>query len=482
MSLYDSLIEYTGQSFLPLHMPGHKRNMSFPLPNPIQTDITELPGFESLYEETGLLADLTERIQKLYGSRNSYLLVNGSTGGILTAIRACTIPGDTVLLARNCHTSVYHAIQLLGLHAEYLVPDYDEWGIADGISTACVRAALQLLSPERSPSLVILTSPTYEGRISEISDISTYLHLYGIPLLVDEAHGAHLGFHKAFPGGAVSAGADLVVQSLHKTLPALTQCALLHLNSKIITEDRVYASWCMFQTTSPSFLLLSSVDRCISLLEQHRDSLFEQLSLQLNKFYKDLAELQNLSVQNASADIRDASRIIITTPPGVSGGLIAQLLREHYGIEIEASAPRYLIAITGIADSLDSFSRFSAALSELDRSALWHRETSIDLSPISFPALPEQVCDSSSSLLTTYKSLPYEQCSGYISAEFLYLYPPGIPLLVPGERITDELLSYLSLVHAAGFQLKGPREFNTGILHVVQSLHGFANNPKRRSN
>ena len=226
MSLYHDLIEYTDKQYTPLHMPGHKRNPSFPQPDAYKSDITEILGFDSLYEESGPLLALKKRIQRLYHSENSFLLVNGSTGGLLTAIRSATKRGDTVLMARNCHCAVYHAIRMFGLHAEYIQPDCDIYGIAEGIRLEQVQRALEAINVTDSgssateapsaptvkrPALVILTSPTYEGRISELKAIADYLHEQNIPLLVDEAHGAHLSLHPAFEGSAVAAGADLVI-------------------------------------------------------------------------------------------------------------------------------------------------------------------------------------------------------------------------------------------------------------------------------
>ena len=337
MSLYQDLTQYTNKQYIPLHMPGHKRNPAFPQPDAYHTDITEIPGFDSLYEEAGPLLALKERVQRLYHSENSFLLVNGSTGGLLTAIRSATKRGDTVLMARNCHCAVYHAIRMFGLHTEYIQPDYDRYGIAESIRLEQVQEALEhrdtsgsASTPQASackrPVLVILTSPTYEGRISELKAIADYLHGLNIPLLVDEAHGAHLSLHSAFEGSAVAAGADLVVQSLHKTLPALTQTALLHVNGSRVLLDRIRTNFKMLQTSSPSFLLLSSVDQCISALEERADELFLALQQNLARFYEKTKNLKKLHVitpteyaneydgLQSSRTLCDPSRIVVVTP------------------------------------------------------------------------------------------------------------------------------------------------------------------------
>ena len=519
MSLYHDLIEYTDKQYTPLHMPGHKRNPLFPQPDAYKSDITEIPSFDSLYEESGPLLALKERIQHLYHSENSFLLVNGSTGGLLTAIRSATKQGDTVLMARNCHCAVYHAIRMFGLHAEYIQPDYDKYGIAEGIRLEQVQCALESLSAPDSvssatettspptgkrPALVILTSPTYEGRISELKAIADYLHGQNIPLLVDEAHGAHLSLHPAFPGSAVTAGADLVVQSLHKTLPTLTQTALLHVNGSLLSADRVRTNFKMLQTSSPSFLLLSSVDQCIGALEERAEELFSALQQNLTRFYERTKELKQLQVivpeQNETTyddslphtDTMpqpprtgcDPSRIVVTTPDTITGLQLAKRLKKDFGIELEASAPRHIIAITGIADPEETFERFARALltidAELELSASSICTTSTiepqATEPFRYsennrfhsPAIPEFVHDSCAVEDAPTESLPYSACEGRISAEFLYLYPPGIPMLVPGERINAELLDCIEQLLQKDFSLYGPKRAADKYLQVIR--------------
>lgn len=486
MSLYHDLIEYTDKQYTPLHMPGHKRNPAFPQLDAYKSDITEIPGFDSLYEESGPLLALKERVQRLYHSENSFLLVNGSTGGLLTAIRSATKRGDIVLMARNCHCAVYHAIRMFGLHAEYIQPDYDEYGIAEGIRLEQVQKALERCE---LASLVILTSPTYEGRISELKAISDYLHGQNIPLLVDEAHGAHLSLHPAFEGGAVAAGADLVVQSLHKTLPALTQTALLHVNGSLVSLDRVRTNFKMLQTSSPSFLLLSSVDQCIGALEERADELFLALQQNLLNFYEITKRLKQLHVitpakyesqcdmPQPSADTAsqlvpltcDPSRIVVTTPDTLTGLQLAERLKQDFGIELEASAPRHIIAITGIADTEETFERFAKALLEIDADLTLKQATKHTTnSCFRYPAIPEAVYDSHAVETSPTEFLPYSSCEGRISAEFLYLYPPGIPMLVPGECISAELLSCIEQLLENGFSLYGPRRAADKYLQVVR--------------
>ena len=216
-------------------MPGHKRQ-SLHFPNPYAIDITEIDGFDNLHHAEGILKEAQERAAELYGSRECFYLINGSTCGLLAAISAAAKRGETVLVARNCHKAVYHALFLRELSANYLYPVITENGIMGQITAEQVEEAL---SQDPTIKTVILTSPTYEGIGSDIGKISTVAHRHGAALIVDEAHGAHFGFGAGFPENAVRQGADAVIMSLHKTLPSFTQTALLHLCSDRISSAEV---------------------------------------------------------------------------------------------------------------------------------------------------------------------------------------------------------------------------------------------------
>ena len=264
-TLIETLIQYNQSSYYPFHMPGHKRNSTLPFPDALSIDITEIDGFDNLHHPKGLLKTRMEYASKLYHADNSYFLINGSTCGILSAISAVTHTGDTILIARNSHKSVYHAAYLNQLHLIYLYPEsISNCEINGGISPEKLKQQL-LNSPEIKA--VFLTSPTYEGIVSDITTIAEIVHMFHIPLIIDEAHGAHFGFCDAFPQSAITQGADLVIQSLHKTLPALTQTALLHQKGNFVCKTRLEKFLSIYQTSSPSYLLMASIDYCLTILE-----------------------------------------------------------------------------------------------------------------------------------------------------------------------------------------------------------------------
>lgn len=225
--LFDKLANYGNSGIYPFHMPGHKRQKTVDF-NPYKIDITEIEGFDNLHHAEGVLLEAQKKAEKLYGSEESHFLINGSTAGILSAVSACA--KKTVLIARNCHKAVYHAALIRNLDVYYVYPEIqEEFMLNGGINPADVERSL-----EEHPEIeaVVITSPTYDGIVSDVKRIAEIAHAYGKPLIVDEAHGAHFGFSKYFPENSVHLGADIVIHSLHKTLPSYTQTALIHINGK----------------------------------------------------------------------------------------------------------------------------------------------------------------------------------------------------------------------------------------------------------
>lgn len=282
----------------PLHMPGHKRSQA-PAPGLgcFAWDLTEIPGSDDLHNATGILAAAMQRTAALCGAARSWYLVNGSTVGLLAAIRALAPFGGEVVCARNCHKAVYHALELNHLTAHWLVPPIDAaFGIYGSITPAQVQAAL---AAHPRAACVILTSPTYEGVLSDISGIAAACHAHGVPLLVDEAHGAHylpLAVKHGWQGGALAAGADVVVQSPHKTLPSLTQTALLHRQGDLVCDTALQRELDVFETSSPSYPLLASLDGCTGLLREQGDALFAAWRARLTRFDAAIKPLKHMQV------------------------------------------------------------------------------------------------------------------------------------------------------------------------------------------
>ena len=455
---------------------------------PYAIDITEIDGFDDLHHAGGILRDAQERAAKVYGADETHFLINGSSVGILSAVAGVTKRGDTVLVARNCHKSVYHAIYMNGLRPVYLMPGFNSSvQLNTEVSAEDVKAALA-----REPKIcaVIIVSPTYDGIVSDVEAIAGAVHDKGIPLIVDEAHGAHFGFHPYFPGHANAKGADIVIHSLHKTLPSLTQTALLHMNGGIVRRERVREYLHMLQSSSPSYVLMASIDACVDLLENRREELFGPYAEELSRLRRKLKGLRRLYV--ADMEGNDPSKIIISTKnTGLTGRQLYQRLLEGYHLQMEMAAGTYVLAMTSAGDTKEGFKRLEEALFDIDRmldgaSAEASVRNGLDCEPgcasecgagaetdaksSDIPCLPkpdvvyissdmENILDSLRKNTGAGKTecLSWKDSVGRVAAEYAYLYPPGCPLIVPGERVSQETADVLQWYYERGYTIEGLR-------------------------
>ncbi|MDR0951340.1 MAG: aminotransferase class I/II-fold pyridoxal phosphate-dependent enzyme [Oscillospiraceae bacterium] len=502
-TLFSALEQLSNSRAVTLHMPGHKRNaagVQFLEKLGAAYDITELEGFDNLHEPRGILKEAERRAAALWGSQRCFFLVNGSTGGILAAVRALSLAtgSDRLIMARNCHRSVYNAAQLCALKTIYIAaPTAENLGFSGSITPESVEAAVRL-----APGApVILTSPTYEGIVSNIADIAIICHMYGCPLIVDSAHGAHFGLSRAFPAGAVKAGADIVIQSVHKTLAGLTQTAILHLNSALVTAAELQTQLGIFQTSSPSYPLMASIDGTVALIEKRGKQLFGDWEARLDRFDAAASALRSLKTPghgelfecqlrrgtpgyrvkglapNSVWDF-DRSKIIIDcTKAGISGIELSRLLRERFGIYCETASRGFCIAMTGLLDCDENTLALTRALRALDDelSSGEYTHTGLPSKPtggtsttksvshrtesgngVQFPTeLPTRRMEALEALHTPREAVPLEACVGRVAAEYVWRYPPGVALLVPGEEISEELLSALLLGRAAEEPISG---------------------------
>lgn len=430
MNLYDRLMENAAGDMYPMHMPGHKRNRLWNMCNPYSIDITEIDGFDNLHSPDGLIADIEERASKTYHSLHTCLLVNGSTAGILAGISAVCHKKDRILISRGSHISVYHAAEICELRTETITPEYNEYGIMKGLTAAQVRASF---SQYDDISLVVLTSPTYEGMFSEVSEIAEIVHENSAILMVDEAHGAHLRFSGYI--SAIDCGADIVVHSLHKTLPAFTQTALLHICSSRISFNSVRHYLDIFQTSSPSYILMAGIERCIDYLGSHPEEDFRLYMKRLRRLYRNLKTLMHLKI--IEHEDRDMGKIVIFTgKSSISGRELYNILIEKYHIQPEMASCESILCMTSVCDTEEGFNRLEKALLEID----------ISLEDMDKPVyryashLPDKVFEISETSMMLNERIPINESEGRISADYLYMFPPGIAVLLPGEKIDSELL------------------------------------------
>lgn len=436
-TLTDKLHELCKGDTYPFHMPGHKRNTDITGSIlPYGLDITEITGFDNLHGADGVIDNIQERLSRFYTAKKSFLLINGSTCGIMAVITALCNFGDKIIAARNCHKSVYKAIELYNLTPEWISPSVDlSTGIAGEISPEAVGPALK----KTGARLVVITSPTYEGVISNIEQIAKVCHENGALLFADMAHGAHLplfeGFEKAY-------GADIAVVSLHKTLPCLTQTACLNVYSDKIDAEILADSFSAFETSSPSYPLMASVDRCMVLIEQMGGELSDNYKSLLSEFYDRTFRLKALRIYRTD----DYGKLVIACDKAdISGSELFARLRDEYNIECEMASARYVVAMSSICDTNEGFTRLINALFDIDKSLVRKQKPELTL------------CDVPKAVMTAYEAVRREKecvelikAHGRISAEYVFAYPPGIPIIAPGEEITDNILTGIKELEAAG--------------------------------
>lgn len=475
-SLYQTLAEYSAEDFYPCHMPGHKRNKaSGEMADFYRIDITEIDGFDDLHHAEGILRKAQERANRLYGAEETSFLVNGSTCGVLAAILSVTEPGDEILIARNCHKSVYHAAILQSLSVHYYQPQMIlEYDICDGVRAAEIA---QLLDQYPGVKAVVITSPTYEGILSDIAGIADTVHKRGKVLIVDEAHGAHLGLAKGMPEGAVAQGADLVVHSLHKTLPAMTQTALLHINGDRVDRERLHRYLSILQSSSPSYVLMASMDACVRFLEEESTGKFAFFQKEYEKFCKKTAKCQWIRIgkmtdvsENYALTGWDIGKILISVKDTkLNGKELSNLLRERYHLEMEMSADTYALAIMTLMDMQEGWQRLADALCEIDdriEKKSCDRQKVIESEPRI--ALPQAGLSMAAAFHSPREEISLREAAGRIAADFLMLYPPGIPLAAPGEVLDEKLIQMIENSRGKGLSLRGVS--SEGLIPVVVEI------------
>ena len=451
--LYEKLKMYQQSDYYGFHMPGHKRNKEkFPIGLPYEIDITEIEGFDDLHHAESILKETQERAARLYKADESHFLVNGSTVGILSAILGVTDRGDKILVARNCHKSVYHAIYMNELEPLYVYPKYEKDLQING-EISC-KEIEEILEKEKEIKAVVIVSPTYDGVVSDVENIAKITHKYHIPLIVDEAHGAHFGFHKVFPKNANEKGADIVIHSVHKTLPAMTQTALLHLNGDIVNRESVRNYLHILQSSSPSYILMASIDYCMEMLENHGDILFDEYVERLLSLRRELESLKYLRVIRTKHF--DISKLIISVKDtNMTSGELSKILLEKYHLQMEMTAGTYVLAMTTVGDTEEGFLRLKKALFEIDRELKIQRTEGKELELPRLPLVYKSAKVIKEAQRDGLSYVKWEEAEGKIAGEYAYVYPPGIPFLVPGEKITKEAAECLKRYEELQFTIEG---------------------------
>ena len=484
--LINRLKAYKDSRIYPFHMPGHKRlqlggikgetaRSGMDFPNPFFVDITEVEGFDNLHHAQGILKQSMEWAARVYGADRTWYLINGSTCGILASVCGCTRPGGHILMSRNCHKAAYHAAYINHLRTSYVYPqDLPGLGIQGGILPEDVEKALE---EHRDIQAVFIVSPTYDGVVSDVSKIADIVHRKGIPLIVDEAHGAHFRFGKWFPDSALDMGADAVIQSVHKTLPSLTQTALLHIKGNYVNSRNIERYLSIFQSSSPSYVFMASIENSIFVMDRmqrERDSVqMKEYEAHLMDLRRRLASMKNLRLVDRDIvgmggvwDL-DVSKIVVSTRgTALSGADLSSILREKYHLEMEMCGADYVTAITTVFDSPEGLQRLGDSLEEIDADVTGTPGSRED-GPAVYGMRAQAQCCLREAMDSPCRPFRLKESEGQISAEFVYLYPPGIPILAPGENIARNILDVIEEYIKKGLPIQGPEDESLETLRVL---------------
>lgn len=351
----------------PLHMPGHKRCDMGILSDAYHLDITEIEGYDNLYDAKGILKEAMDFAGRMYGCAHTYFLVNGSTTGILTGISAIADKGDTLIVASNCHRSVFSAAKLNRLEVKVVAPEHiDEYDIDGEITAKSIWHAIEEIKDSAKIVGVVITSPTYDGVISDIESIATTCHSYDIPLIVDEAHGAHFSLSALMPKSAIEYGADIVIHSTHKTLAAMTQTALMHVQGLLADISKIEEYWHTFQTSSPSYVLMASIDAALREIDKEGEGLFEVFTKNRKAFMWKCRDLKKLRIIPDEVAADPCKIVVSTLDTDVSGIWLQNKLLDDYHIQLEMASDNRIVAIVTYYDTEEGFNRFADALISID--------------------------------------------------------------------------------------------------------------------
>lgn len=451
--LFETILNHAKNRVVSFHTPGHKngrgvdrRLRSFTGRNLYYMDVTVFPEVDSLHDPVGPIKKAQQLMAMAYGVEHSFFLVNGSSVGNMSMLMSACRPGDSVIISRNAHKSTMAGVILSGVWPIWIQPKVDQnLDILFDSSPEQIEEALRLFPEAKA---VFVTSPTYNGVAANLVKIKEICRARGKILLVDEAHGPHLKFHKDLPVSAVEAGADMCVQSTHKILSALSQGSVLHVQSDLVDIARVRKIVSMLQTTSPNYLILSSLDaaRRQAVLEGER--LLERVIRNAEMARKRINKMKNIfsfSRQDIVArgyDLDVTKLTVNVTKTGLAGQEIEDILAEKYNVQVDAADLFNLIAIMGIGSDKSDVDRLVDALSDIDDKYRGVAQNWV----LQIPELTTEMVMNPRDVFLLHKSkrVPLSKAVGQISAQTLTPYPPGIPVLIPGERITREIVNYLS--------------------------------------
>lgn len=477
--LFTGLIEHSKKNPTQFHIPGHKKGAgidpefrNFIGDNALSIDLINIGPLDDLHQPKGIIKQAQDLAAEAFGADHTFFSVQGTSGAIMTMVMAVCGPGDKIIVPRNVHKSVMSAIVFSGAVPIFIHPEIDNTlGISHGITTDSVNKALEQ-HPDAKGLLVI--NPTYFGVAADLKKIVEIAHSYEVPVLVDEAHGVHIHFHDGLPLSAMQAGADMAATSVHKLGGSMTQSSILNVREGLVSANRVQTILSMLTTTSTSYLLLASLDVARRRLVTEGYDLIEKTIQLANYMREKINEIEKLKCigreilgSKATFDFDPTKLIISVKDLGITGSDAEVWLREKYNIEVEMSDLYNILCIVTPGDTQKEADLLIAALANLS-DEVSHLSESRIVPEVLLPDIPVLALSPRDAFYSETEVVPFEESAGRVIAEFIMVYPPGIPIFIPGEIITEENLTYIQTNIEAGLPVQGPEDYDLKHLRVIK--------------
>lgn len=479
--LFDALLKHRNRHPIQFHIPGHKKGKGvdpafreFVGDNILSIDLINIAPLDDLHSPKGAIKHAQELAAEAFGADHTFFSVQGTSGAIMTMILSVVGPNDKILVPRNVHKSIMSAIVFAGAIPIFIHPEVDaDLGISHGISPEAVDKALTEY-PDAKAVLVI--NPTYFGVAADLKRIVEIAHSKEIPVLVDEAHGVHIHFHESLPISAMEAGADMAATSVHKLGGSMTQSSVLNVREGLVSAKRVQSTLSMLTTTSTSYPILASLDTARRQLAIHGNDLIGQAIRLAKDTRKRINQIENLDcigeewLQSSATFDMDPTKLLIHVKNlGITGHQAEEWLRENANIEVELSDLYNILCLVTLGDTRKEV---NLLVNALKRMSDHFKESSLAVgTAVLLPEIPRLAMTPRDAFYATTESVPIDESVGRISAEFIMVYPPGIPIFIPGEIITQENIDYIRTNVAAGLPVQGPEDDTLKMLHVIKEQY-----------
>ena len=468
MKIINSLKNIVCEDITSFHMPGHKKGSIYEklgykdiVSNLYAVDTTEIPGTDNLHNPEDVIKMSQENTAKVFGSDYTIYLVNGSTCGIQSAIMSICGPNDKIIVNRDCHQSVINACILGGINPIYINPNIDlEYGISTGYTLDDIK---NIVEENLDAKGLLLTYPSYFGNTYDLKSIAEYIHSKGMVLIVDEAHGSHLGLSSKLPSSALYLGADIVIQSTHKTLPSFTQSSMMHIKGDKVNIEKVKPYLRMLESSSPSYVLLSSLELAVEIYKNNGKDLMEELIYNIIDLKKFIEKLDNIKVYD-SQNLDITKIYILTKDLGITGYELGDILRNKYKIQVELSNYYGVLLICSIGNSKDDFDKLKNSLIEIDKLKIDNELPKT----IKYPTLlPKKIMSPRDAFYSHKVDVAINESIGKICGEYIIPYPPGVSLISPGEEITKEAIDYVLSCKKLGMEINGVKDSSLEYIQII---------------